>query len=546
MARKKAQKKQETALVPHKTPHLRVLLDRARSGASTQDVKAYLDAGGSPVALVQARSTEEILPLLHSMMYLSPHPHRELTEIVRLFVAAGVDINASVAAPHDHDFTALMRAVHRNCCASLPEALLRAGADPCVRNTGSSTTALHIAAAARQTECCDLLLSTQADEQLNLKDVNGWTPLRHAAARGGCPATVEVVLQHGADINDLDNDGKTVLMSACLEKQVGAVTCLLQAGADVNAVHTIKGTALTAAAQTDSTALVQLLLDHGANLHATDQQGQHALIKAAYFGHVPVMDLLVKRGLSVHSTGKLGQTVLMMAASKGQIAAAEWLLQHGVAVNAADIQQGYTALHGVSSSSVRDDAAMIELLLANGADVHKKAKHQQLTALDMAALHGNVNCARALIAAGANVNAADYTGITCLHMALTQKHAAVVRLLLEHGATDVMNRAIPIQCMINGARCCNNSNALMLCTTVDTVKALLAAGADVHATNDVGDTCLHAAAKHKFEAAAMCLLIKAGVNLHALNYEGKTAAQIARERGHALTEQLLIRAAQQA
>jgi ankyrin repeat protein len=43
----------------------------------------------------------------------------------------------------------------------------------------------------------------------------------------------------------------------------------------------------------------------------------------------------------------------------------------------------------------------------------------------------------------------------------------------------------------------------------------------------------------------LCLLIKAGADLHAVNNEGKTAAQLAHDKGHTLIEQLLNRAAQQ-
>jgi ankyrin repeat protein len=77
------------------------------------------------------------------------------------------------------------------------------------------------------------------------------------------------------------------------------------------------------------------------------------------------------------------------------------------------------------------------------------------------------------------------------------------------------------------------------------MKLLLAAGADVHVTNEAGDTCLHVAARHNHKASVVCLLIKAGADLQAVNSEGKTAAQLAHDRGHVLIEQLLIRAAQQ-
>jgi hypothetical protein len=48
MARKKkAQKKEETTIVPHRTPNLNVLLDAAKFGHSAAAVRAFIDAGGS-------------------------------------------------------------------------------------------------------------------------------------------------------------------------------------------------------------------------------------------------------------------------------------------------------------------------------------------------------------------------------------------------------------------------------------------------------------------------------------------------------------------
>jgi hypothetical protein len=61
MARKKAQRKQETTLVPHRTPNLSGLLERAKSGNSAHAVKAYLDAGGLPTALTDAQGAAALL-----------------------------------------------------------------------------------------------------------------------------------------------------------------------------------------------------------------------------------------------------------------------------------------------------------------------------------------------------------------------------------------------------------------------------------------------------------------------------------------------------
>jgi Ankyrin repeats (3 copies) len=186
MARKKAQRKQqETALVPHRTPDLSVLLERAKAGGSSQAVRAYLDAGGSFATPVQLQRPGQplLVPLLHYMAITSAHPHRELAESVQLLVAAGADINAKSASEKDAR-TALMCAVGRTCCTAVPDAFLRAGADPCVRCSPTSNTALHVAARIGSAESCDMLLAAAADELLEATDDSGWTALMHAAAHG--------------------------------------------------------------------------------------------------------------------------------------------------------------------------------------------------------------------------------------------------------------------------------------------------------------------------------------------------------------------------
>jgi uncharacterized protein len=218
----------------------------------------------------------------------------------------------------------------------------------------------------------------------------------------------------------------------------------------------------------------------------------------------------------------------------------EWLLDHGVAVNATD-HYGHTALHLVSTATSGNTSAMAQLLLDSGADVHIQSKGG-LTVLDSAAFTGNLECAKVLIAAGADVNHSDNTGkYTCLHEAITHNHSAIVQLLLENGATAVINRIVPAPCSHGTV----DMTALMMCGEADTVKLLLAAGADVSVSTDVGETCLHIAARRQCKAPVLCLLIKAGADIHAVNNRGKTAAQVAHHLGHTLIEQLLNRAAQQ-
>jgi ankyrin repeat protein len=509
-------------------------------------VKAYLDAGGLVTALVQVHG--EQLPLLHSMAVTNAHPHRELAESMRLLIAAGADIEASYTDLTGVNVTPLMCAAGRQfctavCCTAVQAACLKAGADPCAQPQPHCLTALHKAAKQGLSESYKLLVA-RADTLLESRDHLGRTALRYASVNGYVH-TVQVLLQCGADINAVDSLGRTALFSASSSGQIDVVVCLLKAGADVNVVDSAGDSALVAAVHSGGVVLTRLLLALGADFSAANTASHRALSIAADQGNVPMMELLVQRGVSVTGVDAAGTTLLMQAASRGHKAAAEWLLQRGVAV-AAENNIGSAALHVASGSSGPDDdaaAAVIELLLANGADVHK-CNHKGEAALDIAAAHGNVQCAKALIAEGADVNHAIPGSTNTLHTAIIGNSAAVVQLLLEHGATATMNSVVPLRRRDN-ARGYVQATALMLCAEPAVVKVLLAAGADVHVRTDAGDTCLHVAAGYKTSAAVLCLLAKAGADLHAVNNEGKTAAQIAHDVGNTLIEQLLNRAAHQ-
>jgi uncharacterized protein len=292
--------------VPHRTPNLSDLRVRAQTGDSSQAVKAYLDAGGNPSTALQARlrvdGAEHMvqLPILHSMAMTNAHPHRELAESVRLLVEAGANINAAgLNAAGLNDRTTLMCAGDRRCCTKVLQVFLQNGADVLVTSSANGFTALHKEAEAGRTECCDLLLAKD-NSLVHVCDAHGRTALMHAAQRGHLHI-VQLLTQHGADINAVDMQKQTALIIASSQKQVKVALHLLKAGADVNAVDCGGYTALLAAAQSDCIALVQLLLNHGADISAKNKEGEDAFFKSVQQGSVLMMNLLVQRGLSVHA-----------------------------------------------------------------------------------------------------------------------------------------------------------------------------------------------------------------------------------------------------
>lgn len=74
-------------------------------------------------------------------------------------------------------------------------------------------------------------------------------------------------------------------------------------------------------------------------------------------------------------------------------------------------------------------------------------------------------------------------------------------------------------------------NAALAGPKPDIARVLIAAGADVNATQNSGETPLHATAFHGSREMTT-LLLEHGANPNARNADGKSPADIARERGH--------------
>ena len=240
------------------------------------------------------------------------------------------------------------------------------------------------------------------------------------------------------------------LVDAVQRNDAAAVIAALENGADSNAPSVDGTTPLHWAVHNDNLTLVERLIDAGADVDASNDYGSTPLTEAAVVGNAKIVELLVEGGADVNAPGKDGQTPLMILARGSSVAAARVLLEHGADVDAREAWRDQTALIWAAA---QNQPRMVKLLLEHGADPDARSEPPTwdrqvsgekrrlfrpfgaLTALLYAAREGCVECARALVEGGADIDLSGYRGITPVMMALDNFHFDLAAYLVDAGAS---------------------------------------------------------------------------------------------------------------
>lgn len=241
------------------------------------------------------------------------------------------------------------------------------------------------------------------------------------------------------------------LVTAAKQRDAKAVQTLLKAKprVDVNQKAADGTTALHWAVYNNDVALVDRLIKARADVRAMNRYGATPMSEAAVVGNVEVLRKLLKAGADPESPNADGQTALMIIARTSNLEAAKTLLQAGANPNAREAWRGQTALMWAAAEA---QPAMVKLLIEHGADVNARSNVNQwerqvtaeprmqarpsggFTPLLYAARRGCAECARHLIAGGADVNLNDPDGVSPLLLATLNFSFDTAAALLDAGA----------------------------------------------------------------------------------------------------------------
>ena len=168
------------------------------------------------------------------------------------------------------------------------------------------------------------------------------------------------------------------------------------------------------------------------NVDLATEHGKTALMAAAGAGDVELMDRLLSAGADPDARNHLNGTVLMFAAGSGSLAAVERLLDRGIAVDT-QASNGWTAL---MMATAKNHGEVVKQLATAGADANQ-ADIYGWTPLMRAAFDDHADAFAALLKLPeANLEATNRNGQTALHLAVIAERFALVRALIEAGASQ--------------------------------------------------------------------------------------------------------------
>ena len=245
------------------------------------------------------------------------------------------------------------------------------------------------------------------------------------AVRNGDTAELRARLAGPVDVNERQPDGATALHWAVHHQDVVAADLLIGAGADADAANDLGVTPLLMACRRGPGGLVARLLAAGADANAALPSGETALMAAARAGSVDAVNALLARGARVNAAeATRGQTALMWAVANRHPAVTRVLLDHGADVGArtATRRRVYN-MGGSRSAGSASRGIALEEVVEGGS-----------SALLFAARSGDVESARLLLAAGADVDDTAADGNTALVVAAHGGHGSLAALLLRAGA----------------------------------------------------------------------------------------------------------------
>lgn len=390
--------------------------------------------------------------------------------------------------------------------------LLSKGVDP---NGGTDRPTLIYAAAANKLEAAKLLIEAGADVNARNSSEDGrFTPLIANAKNHGNVDFLRLLIENGANLDDVNKHGYTALAGASSEGSYEAVEYLLSVGANIESEKEEETTPLLAACIYGDLEVAKLLLEKGANIEARNYDRLTPFLAAVAFEHADIANLLIDYGANIHVESCFGLSGICYANNRGLTEIEAKLRSKGCRISDST---KYKLIKAVES----DDIDEVERILSEGKCDASGYLLGYETPLIAAIKQGSYAMTENLLRHGANVNEnsnKNFPGFFPLDIAIQENDHKTVKLLIENGASvetkkygpsvvetaityasaEILQTLITAGAQIDGKTLTSKETMLSYAIQggrTEHAEVLLKNSVDVNITNDDGSTALYYAHK---------------------------------------------------
>ncbi|HMH11520.1 MAG TPA: ankyrin repeat domain-containing protein [Edaphobacter sp.] len=384
--------------------------------------RSYLLQFGTVLIAATLSTVASAIGETHSSLVTTAHSSVDSGELLQAAESDDIDAVRNLLRQHVNlnaaagdGMTALHWAAYNDDTA-LTKLLIDAGAMTEARTRVGGITPLILAAENGDADLLKVLLDGRA--QANTANNNGTTPLMEAAAAGSA-AAMQVLLDHGATVNAREKTyGQTALIFAVSHNRVAAVRLLLQNGAESSVKTTVT-----------KLARVSVGVDGDALTDVNKPNEQAATAKNEEKKTVTDTQVITP-GTTSNSKKDSSDAPAEKPRAKDE------LTSNGGKNTSSSGKKSASVKETNGSAKKKDEADAYGFTAEDRRNrVYGSLSLGGLNALHIAARDGQIDAAKALLAAHMDINAiTDTDHATALILALINGHFDLARLLLSKGA----------------------------------------------------------------------------------------------------------------
>ncbi len=341
------------------------------------------------------------------------------------------------------------------------------------------------------------------------KDMYGDTVL-HVATMGNAPVDVlNLLVSHGAGVNERNKQGVTPLSLAIEKNNTAHVVFYANHGADINAEDQNGKSPLVYALDSPTIDMLKTLVTKE-NILTKDSQGNTplhiALMKDSPFEYI---QYLIETGADVNARNKSGDSVLFLTVQKNNRQVGDILLERGADIFATNTQNNSPLRIALTSGGdIQDWLITSQTMNTTDGSGNTPLHYAAEWKLDSSILR--------LVEKGAKINAVNSNGESALFSAVKGNSPSTINTLVRAGIeTDVRS---------NLARDHLGNTPLHYAVrwnSLDAAQTLLSMGMEVDAQNLSGKTALSDACRSSKKDMAI-LLMKNRADINAADATGRT------------------------